>query len=213
MEERRLTPLAGLLSVILFVIAVVVIESGDRPGDDATGAEMATYLADNLGTLAFAAVLWGVGTIALIWFLDGLRARIALASGQLARLTYGFGFAVALFMLVSFMPDVAGAIASDNMERNLEDGAAEAINSLDLAFFFAAELMLAGFFLAVGLASVRARALPVWLGWISLILAVVALIPPIGWAVVIFGLPLWLLLVSALFWRNSEPAAEVARPT
>ena len=207
MEDRRVTPLAGFVSIVLFVIGVFVIESGDTPDEEATGSEIAAYLADSLDTLAIGAVLWGVGIIALIWFFDGLRTHVLPASGQLARLTYGFGFAAALFLLASSMPDVAGALASDNLERDLEGGAAEAISSLGDGFFIAAELMLAGFFFAVGLASVRARALPAWLGWISLALAVIALIPPIGWAVVVFALPIWVLLVSALLWLEKKPAA------
>ncbi len=207
MDERRVTPLAGVLSVVLFVVSVLVAEAdSNSPDDDATGAELASYLADNLGTLAIGTVLWGLGTIALIWFLDGLRTRIAPASGQLARLAYGFGFAAALFLLASIVPEVAGALASDNLDRNLEGGAAEAMTALGDGFFIAAELMLVGFFLAVGLAAVRARVLPAWVGWISLVLAVVALIPPIGWAVVVFAFPLWLLLVSALLWR--QPTVE-----
>ena len=67
--------------------------------------------------------------------------------------------------------------------------------------------MLVGFFLATGLAAIRARALPVWVGWFALLLAVVALIPPIGWAVVVFGFPIWILIVSVLMWRGAEPAA------
>jgi hypothetical protein len=209
MDERRITPLAGFVSILLFVIGVFVIESGDTPDEEATGAEVATYLADSINTLGTGAVLWGVGIIALIWFLDGLRTHILPASGQLARLTYGFGFAAALFLLASIMPDVAGAISSDTLERNLDGGAAEAIGSLGDGFFVAAELMLAGFFFAVGLAAIRARALPAWLGWISLVLVVIALIPPIGWAVVIFAFPLWVLLVSALLWigKASVPRA------
>jgi len=209
MDERRITPIAGVLSVVLLVVAVLVAESESKsPDEQATGAELATYLADNLESLAIGTVLWGLGTIALIWFLDGLRARIAPASGQLARLAYGFGFAAALFLLASVVPEVAGALASDNLERNLEGGAAEALTSLGDGFFIAAELMLAGFFFTVGLAALRARAFPAWLGWISLVLAVVALIPPIGWAVVVFAFPLWLLLVSALLWRSA--AADFA---
>ena len=106
------------------------------------------------------------------------------------------------------MPDLAAALASDGLERPLESGAAEAASFLGDGFFVVAELLLAGFFFAVGLAAVRARALPAWLGWLSLLLAIVALIPPIGWAVVIFGFPLWVLLTSALLWwggRGAEP--------
>jgi hypothetical protein len=204
------TPLAGVLSVVLFVIGVFVLESGDTPGDDATGAEIAAYFADTLDRLAIGALLWGVGIIALIWFLDGLRTHILPASDQLARLTYGFGFAAALFILASVMPDVAGALASDNLDRKLDPGAAEAFDSMGDAFFIAAEIMLAGFFSAVGLAAVRGRSLPMWLGWISLALAVVALILPIGWAVVIFAFPLWILVVSALMWMRREPSPAIS---
>jgi hypothetical protein len=210
MNDRRVTPLAGVLSVVLFVIGVFVLESGDTPGDDATGAEIAAYFADTLDRLAIGALLWGVGIIALIWFLDGLRTHILPASDQLARLTYGFGFAAALFILASVMPDVAGALASDNLDRKLDPGAAEAFDSMGDAFFIAAEIMLAGFFSAVGLAAVRGRSLPMWLGWISLALAVVALILPIGWAVVIFAFPLWILVVSALMWMRREPSSAIS---
>lgn len=205
MDDRRVTPLAGVLSVVLFIIGIIVIES-DAPGEKATGAELADYLADNLGMLAIGSVIFSVGAIALIWFMDGLRARIAPGSAQLARLAYGFGFATALFLVASVMPDVAGAFASDNLDRNLDAGAAEAFSGIGDAFFFAAEMMLVGFFLAVGLAAIQARALPAWLGWVSLVFAILALIPPIGWAIVVWGFPLWILIVSVLFWRR--PTAE-----
>jgi hypothetical protein len=210
MEDKRVTPLAGILSVVLFVIGVFVLESGDTPGDEATGAEIATYFTDNLERLAIGALFWGVGVIALIWFLDGLRTHILPSSGQLARLTYGFGYAAALFILASVTPDVAGALASDNLDRALDPGAAEAFDSMGDAFFIAAEIMLVGFFSAFGLASIRGRAFPIWLGWISLALALVALILPIGWAVVVFGLPIWILLVSALLWMRREPSPAVS---
>jgi MFS family permease len=204
MDDRRVTPLAGVLSVVLFIVGLVMLES-DAPGEKATGAELADYLADKLGMLAIGSVIFSVGAIALIWFLDGVRARIAPASGQLARLAYGFGFATALFLVAAVMPDVAGAFASDNLDRNLDAGAAEAFTGMGDAFFFAAEMMLVGFFLAVGLAATQARALPAWLGWLSLVLAILALIPPIGWAVVVWGFPLWILIVSVLLWRRPAP--------
>jgi hypothetical protein len=209
MEARRVTPLAGIVGVVLFVVAVLVVEGAGTPGDDATGADVARYLDDELYSIAVGTLLWGLGTIAFIWFLDGLRTHVLSGSAQLARLTYGFGFAVALMLLAGFAPDMAAAIASDNADRALDPGAAEALHNLSDGFFVAAELMLAGFFLAVGLASLRARVLPVWLGWCSLLFALVALIFPIGWAVVVWGFPLWILVVSALLWRRPAAVAPV----
>ena len=203
MDDRRVTPLAGVLSVVLFIVAIFVIESDNTPDTDAAGAEVAAYLDGALGTLAVSLVIWGIGTIALIWFLDGLRTHISRFSDQLGRLTLVFGLGVALLMLASFLPDLAGAFTSDELDGELEAGAAQAVGSLGDGFFFGAEVMLAGLFLAVGLAALKAGALPAWVGWFSLLLAVVALIPPIGWAVVIWGFPLWILIISALMWRDT----------
>jgi hypothetical protein len=106
------------------------------------------------------------------------------------------------------LPDVAAAFATDELDRDLDPGAAEGLWNLGDGFFFGAEMLLVGFFLFAGLAAIWARAWPAWLGWVSLVLAVLALIPPIGWAVVVFGFPLWILLVSALLLRRpADPAA------
>ena len=53
------------------------------------------------------------------------------------------------------MPDLAAALAGDGLDRPLESGAAEAASFLGDGFFVVAELLLAGFFLAVGLAAVQ----------------------------------------------------------
>jgi hypothetical protein len=202
MEDRRVTPLAGVLSVVLFVIAIFVIESGNTPDTDSTAAEAATYLDGALGRLAVALIIWGIGSILLLWFFEGLRAWIARYSEQLGRLAFFFGFAVVLLLLASFLPDLAGAFASDELDGGLEPAAAQAISSLGDGFFFGAEVMLAGLFLTAGLAALRARAFPAWVGWLSVVLAVIALIPPIGWAVVIWGFPLWIFIMSAIMWRT-----------
>lgn len=206
MDDRRVAPLMGIVGVVLFVISTIVIESSDTPDDDASAAEIATYYEGELGTLAVGLILAGLGAIALVWFLDGVRAWISRRSDQLGWLGFFFGFAAVLLLLTSALPDVAAAFASDELDRELEPGAAEALFTLGDGFFFGAEILLAGFFLFVGLAGVRARALPAWLGWISLALAVIALVPPVGWAVVVFGFPLWILLVSALMLIRSRSA-------
>jgi hypothetical protein len=204
MNDRRLTPLMGIVSVVLFVASIFVIESGSTPESNAAGRELVEYLEGALGRLAFALVLWGIGTIALVWFLDGVRAHVSRANDQYGRLLFFFGFGFALLMLASFLPDVAGSLVSDEMDEALEPAAAQAIGSLGDGFFIGAEMMIAGLLLVAGLAAVTTRVLPVWLGWLSLVFAVVALIPPVGWAIVIWGFPLWILIVSVLLWRRSE---------
>ena len=67
--------------------------------------------------------------------------------------------------------------------------------------------------IATAVAVLRTGILPRWLAWVSLALALLLLIPPIGWLGLIFGLPLWTLLVSFLLWQrasrghDAEPAS------
>jgi hypothetical protein len=51
----------------------------------------------------------------------------------------------------------------------------------------------------------------VWLAWASLVLAIAAFFPWIGWAVFIWGLPLWILVASV--WMLLRPAPEGTRET
>lgn len=203
----RSAPVAGVLAVVAFFVAVFIDESGNAPGGDASGAELAAYLNDNVYRFALAALAWGIGTIALVAFLDAVRTRVARGSEQLARIGFALGVGAALMLLASWLPEVGGSLASrEELHRDLEPGAAEVFASIGTGFFFGGEVLLAGLLLAVGFAAVKTRVLPAWLGWISIVLGVVALIPPIGWAVVIFAFPLWILGVSLLLWRRPEAA-------
>jgi hypothetical protein len=202
---QRWSPLAGVIAVVSFVVAVVIDESGNPPGGDASGTELASYLNDNVYRFAFAALAWGIGTIALTVFLEAVRERLAAAAEGLARVAFALGLGAALLLLASWLPEVGGSLASrEELHRDLEPGAAEVFSSIGTGFFFGGEVLLAGFLLAVGLAAVRLRVLPAWLGWISLVLGVVALVPPIGWAVVVFAFPLWIVGVAAFLWRDGK---------
>ena len=151
-------------------------------------------------------MLWGLGTIALLWFLDGMRERLSLYSDQYGRLAFFFGFGVALLMLASFLPDIAGAFASDELDGEPAPGAAQVIGSLGDGFFFGAEVMLAGLFrLANGGRSGSARHR---VGRLVLAAPHRPCIHPadrLGCRGL--GLPLWILIVAVLMWRSAEPAA------
>jgi len=206
----RLSPLTGVVAVVLWVVGSIILFQ-DEPGSDASPQAIAAHFADNAGRLLVGAFLFMLGSAFFIWFAGTLRAAIARSEGgvgRLAGIVFGGGVATASMLFGLAAPTAAGALQVQNEDRDPSPAAADALSTLGDGFFIAAELMLAGFFFTVGLAALRARAFPAWLGWISLVLAVVALIPPIGWAVAVFAFPLWLLLVSALLWRSA--AADFA---
>jgi hypothetical protein len=104
----------------------------------------------------------------------------------------------------------AGAIGAD---EGLTPEAAQAIFWMDDAFFVGAEFMAVVFMAASALVVLRTRALPVWMGWLALVIAIGLLVVVIGWAFLLFGLPLWVLLASLLLWRAAPAPARTAPET
>ena len=65
-------------------------------------------------------------------------------------------------------------------------------------------------FVAVSILALKTAALPKWWSWFGILLAVVLVIGPIGWAGLIFGVPIWTLGTTGLLTvgraRRLEPA-------
>lgn len=210
----RYSSYAGIVAVLLWIVAVFVIESANSPDEGAAAAEFASYYDAEAGTLLAGGVVWLLGSLFFLWFLGTLRAAVHAAEGGFARLTgivFAGGLALGLFSMAIPTPDISGASTYYVDEETLEPAAAQAMNSLGDGFFVAAEYAAAFFLVAAGIAALRTRVLPAWLGWISLVLGVLTLIPPIGWAGLIFGLPIWIVLVSVLLGTRRAPAEPVVR--
>jgi hypothetical protein len=211
---ERLGPLAGIVAVVLFVVGVVVLESGSPPGQDATPQEYLGYYQDDEGRILLGGVLFQLGAAFFIWFLGNLRARLAVAEGGVQRLTaiaYGGGLAAATCALLLPGPDEAGALSNEELTPD----AAVVFNNLGDAFFIGAEFAAAVLLAATGLVVLGTRALPRWLGWASLVIALWLVIAPVGWAALIFAVPLWTIVVSVLLYMRPtavEPAPAAPGP-
>lgn len=102
--------------------------------------------------------------------------------------------------------------AATDVPGKISPSAEQALNVLQNDVFFA---LLAGagiFLVGNGLAIVAYAALPKWLGWVAVPLAIIA-VTPLGSLVVIFALPVWSLVVTGLvFSRMSNAAARMVAP-
>jgi phosphoglycerol transferase MdoB-like AlkP superfamily enzyme len=81
-------------------------------------------------------------------------------------------------------------------------GAAGALHQMSTVFFLIAELAACAMLVGFGVAALGTRALPRWWAIVSLLLAVLLVVGPVGWLGVIFGMPLWTLLSSAVLLRD-----------
>jgi hypothetical protein len=204
---ERLSPLAGALAVPFWIAGVAVMSSSAK-GDK--GAEaVASYHHHGNGIL-LGGLLWSLGVLLFIWFLGSLRSHYLAAErsdGRLSHLAWGSGLIASALALLIPGPDEVGALNKNDFDAS---GAA-VLRHLSDAFFIATEYALPVLFFASAILALRYAALPRWLGWVSILVGIVLLIGPIGWAGLIFATPIWTLIVSVVVWRRGEAVASPAR--
>jgi hypothetical protein len=202
---ERLAALAGIIAVVLWTVSVVITEGTNLPDDDDPDGILRWFQTDSNGILA-ASFLFMLGSVFFVIFVGALRARLVAFEGHGAFLTaiaFAGGLGVGFFTLLVPGPNFAGALAEDELAPQ----AAQALVVVDDAFFVAAELSAALLLVAAAFVILRYGALPRWLGWVGLLFALWLLIPPIGWAGLLLGLPLWTLATAVLMWMR--PSEEV----
>lgn len=212
----RLGPVSGIAAVLGWVLSVFVVEGvGNTPGDNATAARVLAYFETDENSLYVGGVLFFIASALLIWFGSSLRAAIGERGGtdRIASIVFGSAVATAVLSMAFVAPQVAGAFAANENEAPLHPAAAQALWFAGDGFFVATEFAAASLLVATAVAIFATRVLPVWLAWLGLVIAVLLVIPPIGWAGLIWGVPLWVLITSVLLWRRGEPATAVPRET
>lgn len=200
MAWERYAPLAGVATVVLWVLGILI---GKGAVKDSTPETILSSYTHKEGRILLGGFLWLIGTLLFFWFLGSLRARLAAAEGGVLRLTaiaFGGGVGAAVCALLLPGPDMGAAITDD---KDLSAPAAEALRVMENAFFLGAEISAAVLLAATGLIALRTRALPAWLAWVSLLIALVLIVLPVGWAALIFAFPIWVLVVTYFLWREA----------
>jgi hypothetical protein len=212
-RRERLTPLYGVVFVVLTVVSIV-LGSMDSPEDfPGEVGEIVQYWENDPGLLMASGWVGAVGGFFNLLFLGVLVSRLRAAEGGTGRLSataFGGGIAAVTAGLLIDTMTLAGAIRAD------EDGLippATATTLYDVSQLLvgvALPIALAVLIAATGALALRVGVLPRWLGVVSLLLAVGLLILPIAWAMTAVAL-LWALVVSILLYlRPGAPATAPA---
>ncbi len=209
--EGRVAPLAGVKAVVLWVLGVVVLTGPghlDNNSSD-TPEQILTQYVDHSTAIQVGAWLVVLGALAFLWFVGSLRAtlhRVEGGTGRLSTIAAFGGVATGICVMLAHLPSFAAASTSEQLTPD----AAKALVLMDDVFFYGAEFSLVVLFFATALAIFRWGMLPVWLAWMSVVFGLLALFPPIGWAVVALGLPLWTLAVSFLLFTAGRGETTAA---
>jgi hypothetical protein len=196
---ERLAPLLGVVFTILFAVGFLI--SGETPDSDATGEEVLTHY-DDTGKILFSVALLLLAALLFLFFAGVLRRQLATDGLEwLATVVFG-GAVVYVVGLGLFGSSQFALIEAADAEQA---AVAQTLNVVDNNNFAPAVIGLAVVLLASAWHVLAARSLPIWLGWVALVLGILALAGPLGFiAFLLF--PLWVLAVSiTLFRRTGTP--------
>lgn len=209
----RTALLAGAVAPVLWFAGVTVTESGGSLDMGSDANAILSHIENNDTKILLGGVLFILGSVFFLWFLGALRALAAQREGRTMRLTgtlFATGIAFAAFISAVWGPQIGAALYLEDSDASLSAEAAQAMWLAGDGYFVVADLMLAGFLLATTILTFSVGLLPRWLGWISALMTLVLLVPPIGWIAMIFVFPIWLLIASVMLYRGSTvPAATV----
>ena len=204
---ERLAPLTGAAAFVFFLIGSIVLEGAESPGENEPAQAYFVYFDEESGAILTGGLLLILGSVLLLWFAGSLRTRLAAAEGgshRLASLAFAGAVAMVTLMLGAVSMEMSGAVAIEEADVPLGPEAAQALVVAGDGLWFAAWYGGVVFLLATALAMLRHGVLPRWLAWVTVAMAVVLAVPWVGWAIFFFLLPLWILGVSILLWREGS---------
>lgn len=199
-RSERLAPLTGVAAVVLWVVGTFLLEKDDRPDGKDTAAFVA-WVEENDSAIVAGGVIFGFGVLFFLWMLGSLRSALAGAeggTGRLASIVFGSGVATSVCLMAIYLPHAQAAFD----HANISDTSVDALVHVGDAFFAGVQLFAIPLALATALATLRHGPLPRAFGWASAVLALILAVPPVGWLGVYLGLPLWVLALSLLLFRQ-----------
>ena len=192
-SREWLVPLTGVGFVLLGIVSFIV--GGEPKSADDPVREIVDYYVDNKDSIQASAFLGVAATLLLVFFGAYLRRilRAAAPEGEILSLVSVLGLVV---IAVAFAIDTTILIALSEAADDIDPVAVQSLQALWDNDFVPLVLGVLMFLWATGLAVIRTGALPKWLGWVMIVLGVVAL-TPIGFAAAI-GAAILVVVLSIL---------------
>jgi hypothetical protein len=194
MTLRRWLALGGIASALFFIVSFVT--GGNEPNDHASAARVISFYRDHRGANIVSALAGALASVLLVLF--AVRLRELLQGGDRNdSLLPNAAFGGALILAVAVLGAASITFALVRAGHYRLPGPAQTLNLLSQDSIFVLAGGLSVLFLATGIATVRKPVLPRWLGWVAIVIGVLAIAGPL----VLLAAPLsvlWLLVVTIL---------------
>lgn len=203
----RLAALAGVAFFVLGLVGTLIVS--DDPGFAADPTRIAAFYEGEDSAILLSSTLYLVGVVFLLWFAGHLRGVLRRAEGGeggLAATAFGGLVAGAAMLLGAAAVNAVGALRVQERGQIDPETATALFDVSSIMFGLAAPMAFAATVLASAVVALRTRALPLWLGAVSIPLGLALLIPPISWLAAI-GFTFWV-LVTGVVLALAEPATS-----
>jgi hypothetical protein len=193
---KKLAPLTGVAFFVLLLVSALI--SNNSLKGSSSGVKVLDYYEAHRNSTRISGLLTVIAVFVGVIFYGLLRDHLRRHEESRGLTATAFGGVVLFAASGGLSAGIDWALTES--PSHTSPAAAQALNlvSMDMTY----GLMLAGLailFFAFGLAIVRGKLLPAWLGWVAFPLALVALIPPIGF-IAFIGAGVWTLFVSIVMW-------------
>jgi hypothetical protein len=187
-------PATGIVFVAL-VVAVFAISGEGPDATKKTAQEVVKFYEDNDTSQTVSAFLT-VPAAALFLFFAGFWRRVLRDAEGPRGVLSGVAFAGAIVVSTSFAIVGTLVLALTDLADDMAPSAIQAINGIVWDWYTPLLAGMATFLLASGIGAASSRALPLWLGWVAVILGI-ATLSPVGFFGMLGGLA-WVVVVSIL---------------
>jgi len=204
---ERLAPLTGLVFSVMLVVTFFM--TGDSPNADASTAKWVRYYSNHDDREIAVSLVAAFAVLFFVWFNGYLRARLRAVEGSPGRLSNtAFGGAI-LFAMSGLLFIGLDFTAADTV-GDVPPVVTQTIGVLDNDLFTPLAVGGGVLMLAIGVLVVRTRALPIWLGWVAVVIGI-ASVTPVGF-IAFLAIILWVAIVSVLLYVRGGDVGPVERP-
>ena len=212
---RAWSSLGGIAFTVLAVVGAVFLYDGPQGSSPAKMA--AWYSSDGNRThIHIGWVLLGLALLCLIWFIAGVRERVAVAEAARAPgasflttlVTIGGTAFVAAGVCQIGIADGVKTMSDDTYHHQVYSGLIHAAGDASYVILAGSGVAMASMIFAVALAIFGFGLLPRWVGWFGVVAGVAAVFSLFFFTMLVWLL--WIAVTSVLLYRRS-PSPQPAR--
>jgi hypothetical protein len=199
-------PLTGVAFIVMVIIAVIV-SGGEPPSADEPVQEIIDYYVDNKDSVQIGSIIGVAAVILLVFFGAYLRSVLSAAEGGSGMLS-ALPLVGTAILATGLAIDSTISFALAEAVEDIEPAAVQALQALWDNDFIPLQLGVLIILISTGLSIVRYGALPKWLGWVALALAVIGF-TPLGFAAFL-GTGIWIAVVSVMLTMRARSESATA---